>query len=625
MSKHYKKGELTTVVIDSTNRSGGTAENAQYNIAWDNFLTSGKYKMSWRYMEFDGVAPPNPPTSLVATTTGTTTASISFTASVGATSYTVTSSPGGFIGAGSASPIVVSGLSPNTIYTFTATATNAGGTSVASSPSNSITTISSPPTSLVATATGVTTASITFTAPSGTGIITSYTVTSSRGGFTGAGSASPIVVSGLTSNTSYTFTATATNAGGTSVASSPSNSITTFRVNSETSVVPTISNGYTITNNNGTIMINDPARGFVFRFIGNNSLSLNVATPLNSTKTFWVSTTTPASGSNNIFSTTKIPIWFNGTALLRASVNFPGTDVTSTIAQTSTWLFYAVTTTPTTTSMYINGNLVASSAVAWTGDSDPMFIGAYQGTSFLNNGFIDDIRLYSFILTQPEILSLHTESMRTIVDPAFLVLYYTFNTGTTTGLNIGNQATGSVVYDASLSGTTVITTEKMSSPNNDNGGVIINRAISTAGFSGISFSFWATSTVLNNGYPFYFTLQDTLGYPSGNRFYITANNAGNQISVNGSLTPATILVANTLYHIVVTITSGNVGNVYVNNVLTNTGTVSYPYFTNTTGRNAIGRDFAGGGRGIQGTMDNVRVYNRVITTTEVNTLYINGV
>ena len=458
-------------------------------------------------------------------------------------------------------------------------------------------------------------------------------MTSSPGGFTGTGSASPIVVSGLSPNTSYTFTATATNAGGTSTPSSPSNSITTllavddftFRVNSKTSVVPTISNGYTITNNNGTIMINDPARGFVFRFIGNNSLSLNVSTPLNSTKTFWVSTTTPASGSNNIFSTTKMPIWFNGTTLLRASVNYPGTDVTSTIAQTSTWLFYAVTTTPTTTSMYINGNLVASSAVAWTGDSATMFIGAYQGSSFFNSGFIDDLRLYSFILTQPEILSLHTESMRTIIDPAFLVLYYTFNTGTTTGLNIGNQATGSVVYDASLSGTTVITSEKMSSPNNDNGGVLINRAISTAGFSGISFSFWATSTVLNNGYPFYFTLQDTLGYPFGNRFYISATAAGNQISVNGSLTPATILVANTLYHIVVTITSGNVGNVYVNNVLTNTGTVSYPSFTNTTGRNAIGHDFASGGKGIQGTVDNVRVYNRVITTTEVNTLYINGV
>ena len=71
------------------------------------------------------------------------------------------------------------------------------------------------------------------------------------------------------------------------------------------------------------------------------------------------------------------------------------------------------------------------------------------------------------------------------------------------------------------------------------------------------------------------------------------------------------------------ITSGNVGNVYVNNVLTNTGTLTFPSFVNVSGRNGIGHDFVTGGNGIQGTIDNVRVYNRVITSTEVNTLYVN--
>ena len=43
---------LTTVILDSTNRkAGSTAENARYDIAWDNILESGKYKLHRRYME----------------------------------------------------------------------------------------------------------------------------------------------------------------------------------------------------------------------------------------------------------------------------------------------------------------------------------------------------------------------------------------------------------------------------------------------------------------------------------------------------------------------------------------------------------------------------------------------
>ena len=88
------------------------------------------------------------------------------------------------------------------------------------------------PTIGTATATGSSTATVTFTAPAvnGGSPITSYTATSSPSGFTGtlsqAGSGT-ITVSGLNSATSYTFTVTATNAVGTSVASSASNSITT--------------------------------------------------------------------------------------------------------------------------------------------------------------------------------------------------------------------------------------------------------------------------------------------------------------------------------------------------------------------------------------------------------------
>lgn len=145
------------------------------------------------------------------------------------TGYTVTSSPGGLTGTGTASPITVTSLTNGTTYTFTVTATNAIGTSMASSASNSVTpsTVPGAPTIGMASA-GNAQATITFSEPisNGGSAITGYTVTSNPGNITGAGIASPIIITSLTNGTAYTFTVTATNAIGTSAASSASNSVT---------------------------------------------------------------------------------------------------------------------------------------------------------------------------------------------------------------------------------------------------------------------------------------------------------------------------------------------------------------------------------------------------------------
>jgi len=74
---------------------------------------------------------------------------------------------------------------------------------------------------------GALNASVAFTAPTYVGSgITGYTATSSPGGITGTGASSPVTVTGLTAGTAYTFTVTATTAGGQGPASSASNSVT---------------------------------------------------------------------------------------------------------------------------------------------------------------------------------------------------------------------------------------------------------------------------------------------------------------------------------------------------------------------------------------------------------------
>ena len=194
----------------------------------------------WGTLSFTKKRPDAP--TIGTATTGIAQATVSFTApssdgGSAITSYTAISSPGGITGtisqSGSGS-ITVSGLTAGTAYTFTVTATNAIGTSLASAVSNSVVpaaTIPDAPTVGTASA-GITVATVPFTAPSSDGgsAITSYTATSSPGDFTGtisqSGSGS-IIVSGLTSGTAYTFTVTATNAIGTSLASAVSNSVVT--------------------------------------------------------------------------------------------------------------------------------------------------------------------------------------------------------------------------------------------------------------------------------------------------------------------------------------------------------------------------------------------------------------
>ena len=72
-------------------------------------------------------------------------------------------------------------------------------------------------------------ADISFT-PDPRNAATSYTVLSSPGSYTASGASSPIRVTGLASDTAYTFTVTATNTYGTSAASAASSSVTATTV-----------------------------------------------------------------------------------------------------------------------------------------------------------------------------------------------------------------------------------------------------------------------------------------------------------------------------------------------------------------------------------------------------------
>ncbi|WP_455749705.1 S-layer homology domain-containing protein [Paenibacillus chitinolyticus] len=121
----------------------------------------------------------------------------------------------------------VQNLLNGTTYFFTVKAGNSGGLSGESNQAEAApATVPAAPTNVSAVA-GNGEATVTFTAPTDNGgkPITGYEVTASSGKVVVTGVASPIVITGLTNGTSYTFTVKAINGVGKSVPSADSNAI----------------------------------------------------------------------------------------------------------------------------------------------------------------------------------------------------------------------------------------------------------------------------------------------------------------------------------------------------------------------------------------------------------------
>jgi hypothetical protein len=206
---------------------------------------------------------PKPPINVVATDIGTSrpynnaAASVSFELPAGsppATSYTVTASTGQSA-SGASSPIGVGGFPSGATPTFTVTATNASGTSAASSASSAVT-LTTVPNAPTVSATNIGTgrafgngaATITASAINGGKAISAFTSGAVSGG-------SPLTVTGLSGGTAYTFSVTATNANGTSAATT-TNSITATTVPATPSA-PTATTGV----NQDTIQWTAPGNG----------------------------------------------------------------------------------------------------------------------------------------------------------------------------------------------------------------------------------------------------------------------------------------------------------------------------------------------------------------------------
>ena len=223
------------------------------------------------------------------------------------------------------------------------------------------------------------------------------------------------------------------------------------------------------------------------------------------------------------------------------------------------------------------------------------------------------------------------------IDPSGLVLYYPFSisqyfnlsTLNPDSIRVGNMATGSIVYDASLTGisrldnNSLVSFHTAQAPTGRHG-LVINRTI-TPPTGGMCISFWFIATSIpSNNFWFIYTVQDTLGFPSGTRFFITIN-PQNKIRLTGfnnaDVVSNTTIIVGTRYFIVYNYNASGSASLYINGSLDIFQASNAPVITtNNSGFNSIARDPAG--NGLIGTVDDLRHYiNTTLSSSQIATLF----
>ncbi|HVV39015.1 MAG TPA: LamG domain-containing protein, partial [Candidatus Paceibacterota bacterium] len=315
------------------------------------------------------------------------------------------------------------------------------------------------------------------------------------------------------------------------------------------------------------------------------------------------------------------------------------------IAQ-NTWqhlvMTWSLSGTTYTVHLYVNG--VDQGSLTWTGTPGSNGVGGFnfgKSGDYADNYFkgkVDDVRIYNRVLPLSEVKALYNRTAGTRYNASSatlgngstlqsgLVGWWTFD-GSTIGATIGDSSgQGNNGYiGGGVATSSMKVTGKLGQALTFNGNtsyVNVSDASSLDGGTG-TVSFWYKIPTASGGNG-YFLAGKADSSSSLNGYTVFSYNGlvGVQIKNNSTtlgLSDATIRVGGLWHHVVLTYVSGGSSSLYVDGAVVESGTA--PAFTMTNQPLRLGKSVDTYWQALAGSLDDVRVYNRVLSATEVRQLY----
>jgi hypothetical protein len=291
---------------------------------------------------------------------------------------------------------------------------------------------------------------------------------------------------------------------------------------------------------------------------------------------------------------------------------------------------------------YLDGSQKSTGSFATTiyTNTASVVIGARLETSGYTNGLIDDVRIYNYALSAGEIEQVYQNSNgvfgANLIHGSWVVCSSTACPSISSGLvgwwTMDDAAASTTVLDSSgngYNGTATANTNTLTTPGVIDGAMIFNGSsqdVSIVGFNpsttlssgSYSISMWALSTAAtSDGW------RPIVGDHSGQILYVGSQSAANnQVNVNlngasGEITGPFTLNDGNWHHIVAVVVPSKSITVYVDTVSYNSGLT--PGASSTT--SAINIGTTAQSEYWKGSIDDVRIYSRALSSDEVQMLY----
>jgi hypothetical protein len=315
-----------------------------------------------------------------------------------------------------------------------------------------------------------------------------------------------------------------------------------------------------------------------------------------------------------------------------------GMAISSTTINAGVWYFVVATqTAPNQRNLYVNGVLEATANEVYSGGAPTIWtIGKRADSSaYYFNGQLDEVRIYNRALSGTEITNLYNLGAEKLnVSPVSnltsgLVGYWTFDgkdtpwTSSSAGTATDRSGNGNTGTLTNMSRATSPVSGKLGQALNFDG--VDDYASTPLDLTSSSFtlSAWVKSTnTANNGDRRTFLskrgagdewiLYQDLGVNQTIRFTGWDSGGAGTKGVGGT----TNFVANQWYYVVLTY-DGTTTNMFINGVLEGTTSAGNP-IRDTVNTVVIGKENL---RPWSGSLDEVRIYNRALSATEVQSLY----